>query len=114
MATLLPRYRDSESLGLIHNPARNRVSVVAESVVKDRRLATAIVKRNYCFFTSEKAQKRIPRSVQGLRSNRKNSAALVVLTEMLQTAPLTVTALVKGLQRLPASRLRVLSTMKPE
>jgi prepilin-type N-terminal cleavage/methylation domain-containing protein len=49
---------------------------------------------------------------QGLRK-RKNWAALVVLTETLKTAPLTVTTLVKGLQRLPASRLRALSTLKP-
>src|SRR5436190_1737489 len=49
---------------------------------------------------------------QGL-CKRKNWAALVVLTETLKTAPLTVTTLVIGGQRLEASRLRALSTMKP-
>src|SRR6185503_17710893 len=50
---------------------------------------------------------------QGLRK-RKHWAALVVPTETLKTAPLTVATLVKGLQRPPASRLRALSSMKPE
>jgi len=44
---------------------------------------------------------------------RKNWAALVVLTETLKTAPLTLTPLVNGSQSADVSRLRALSTVKP-
>src|SRR5688572_4936583 len=49
---------------------------------------------------------------QGL-CRRKYWAALVVLTKTLKTAPFTVTIFVNGCQKLVASRLRALSTMKP-